>query len=98
LAEVYRSVVSPGQSVLEVGCARGDLLAALKPAIGVGVDFSEEMIGAARRRHPNLRFIHADAHALDLSEKFDVIILSDLVNDLWDVGLRPIDWREKLRI
>ena len=49
------------------------------------MDFSEEMIGAARRRHPDLRFIHADAHALDLSEKFDVIILSDLVNDLWDV-------------
>ena len=85
LAEVYRSVVSPGQSILEIGCARGDLLAALKPALGVGVDFSEEMIGAARRRHPDLRFIHADAHALDLSEKFDVIILSDLVNDLWDV-------------
>ena len=29
--------------------------------------------------------MHADAHALNLSEKFDVIILSDLVNDLWDV-------------
>ena len=44
------------------------------------------MIGAARRApSPDLRFIHADAHALDLSEKFDVIILSDLVNDLWDV-------------
>ena len=43
------------------------------------------MISAARQRHPHLRFIHADAHALNLSEKFDVIILSDLVNDLWDV-------------
>jgi hypothetical protein len=26
-----------------------------------------------------------DAHEIDLDEKFDVIILSDLVNDLWDV-------------
>jgi len=85
LAEVYQSVVSPGQSVLEVGCARGDLLAALKPSSGVGVDFSEEMINAARQRHPELRFVHADAHALELNEKCDVIILSDLVNDLWDV-------------
>jgi SAM-dependent methyltransferase len=85
LAQVYQSLVSPGQSVLELGCARGDLLAALKPASGVGVDFSEEMIHVARRRHPHLRFVHADAHALNLSEKFDVIILSDLVNDLWDV-------------
>ncbi len=85
LTQVYRSLVSPGQSVLELGCAHGDLLAALKPASGVGVDFSEEMIRAARRRHPQLRFVHADVHAQNLSEKFDVIILADLVNDLWDV-------------
>ena len=85
LTQVYQSLVSPGQSVLELGCARGDLLEALQPALGVGVDFSEEMINAARRRHPQLRFVQADAHALNLSEKFDVIILSDLVNDLWDV-------------
>ena len=85
LTEIYQSLVSPGQSVLELGCGRGDLLAALKPASGVGVDFSAEMIRAGRRRHPNLRFVHADAHELNLNEKFDVIILSDLVNDLWDV-------------
>src|SRR5262245_63086183 len=76
LTQVYQALVPPGRSVLELGCARGDLLAALKPALGVGVDFSEEMIRAARDRHPDLRFVHADAHALDLSEKFDVIILS----------------------
>ena len=85
LTEVYQSLISPGQSVLELGCARGDLLAAVKPSVGVGVDFSEEMIRAARSRHPHLRFVHADAHALKLSDKFDVIILSDLLNDLWDV-------------
>ena len=85
LAEVYQSLVPAGQSVIELGCARGDLLAALKPALGVGVDFSEEMIRTARQRYPNLRFMKADAHALDLKEKFDVIILSDLINDLWDV-------------
>src|SRR5262245_51554514 len=85
LTQVYQTLVASGHSVLEVGCARGDLLAALKPALGVGVDFSEEMIHAARRRHPDLRFVHADAHALNLAEKFDVIIFSDLVNDLWDV-------------
>ena len=85
LNQVYQSLVAPGQSVIELGCGRGDLLAALKPSEGLGVDFSGEMIGAARRRHPQLRFIHADAHVLDATEKFDVIILSDLVNDLWDV-------------
>jgi len=85
LAEIYQSLVPPGLSVLEIGCARGDLLAALKPALGVGVDFSDEMLGAAKERHPQLRFVRADAHALGLNQKFDVVILSDLANDLWDV-------------
>jgi SAM-dependent methyltransferase len=85
LTQVYQSLVAPGQSVLELGCGCGDLLAALKPALGVGVDFSEEMIRTARRRHPHVRFVHIDVHSLHLPQTFDVIILSDLVNDLWDV-------------
>ncbi|HSO12570.1 MAG TPA: glycosyltransferase [Anaerolineales bacterium] len=86
LAEVYRFYVAPNLRVLEIGCADGRLLADLKPAYGVGVDFSEEMIKRARERHPELTFIHADAHDLSaVNETFDIIILSDLVNDLWDV-------------
>ena len=96
LEEIYRFHVSPHQTVLEVGCAEGDLLASLKPARGVGIDFSEEMICRAKEHHSELTFIHTDAHDLSvLTEKFDIIILSDLVNDLWDVqrvfeGLQPL--------
>ena len=86
LQEIYRFHVNPNQHILEVGCADGSLLAALKPARGVGVDFSPEMVRRARQLHPELEFIQADAHnLLDLQETFDAIILSDLVNDLWDV-------------
>jgi len=85
LEAVYRFLVTPGQRVLEVGCGQGDLLAALEPSLGVGVDFSLEMISRARQRHPQLRFVHGDAHVLTLDEEFDVIILSDLVNELWDI-------------
>jgi SAM-dependent methyltransferase len=85
LAEIYSHVISPGQRVLEIGCGEGDLLAAMKPAAGVGVDFSSEMIARARKKYPDLKFVLADAHELALDEQFDVIILSDLVNDLWDV-------------
>jgi glycosyltransferase involved in cell wall biosynthesis/SAM-dependent methyltransferase len=86
LHEIYRFHVSPNQNILEVGCGEGHLLASLKPARGVGIDFSEEMICRAEKQYPELEFIRADAHDLsELNEKFDVIILSDLVNDLWDV-------------
>jgi SAM-dependent methyltransferase len=85
LREVHQFLVSPGQRILEIGCGRGDLLAALEPSVGVGVDFSREALRKAAERHPQLQLVHADAHELELTETFDVIILSDLLNDLWDV-------------
>jgi SAM-dependent methyltransferase len=85
LAELYRFFVPPQSRVLELGCARGDLLAALNPSVGVGVDFSTSMIERARSRHPHLQFLNCDAHEIELQGPFDFIILSDLVNDLWDV-------------
>ena len=85
LTEVYRFLVAPGQRVLEIGCGQGELLAALDPAVGVGVDLSPEMIRRAEQRYPQLCFVTADAHTMALEQAFDVIILSDLVNDLWDV-------------
>jgi ubiquinone/menaquinone biosynthesis C-methylase UbiE len=85
LAEIYSFLIPPGMRVLEVGCGTGDTLAALKPSCGVGVDFCAAMLDRARRSHPGLSFIEADAHHLDLRETFDYIVCLDLVNDLWDV-------------
>ncbi len=83
---MYRFIIPPGQRVLEIGCARGDLLAALKPLRGVGLDFSSEFTQRAAQQHPELEFICADAHDLSsLNGPFDAIILSDATNDLWDV-------------
>src|SRR4029079_7362654 len=76
---VYRFHVPPGRSVLEIGCGTGDLLAALEPRHGVGVDISHAMIGAAQRRHPHLHFAQTSEEELDLQETFDVVVLSDLV-------------------
>jgi hypothetical protein len=61
-------------------------LASLKPGYGLGVDFSPDMIQIARSRHPDLDFQVSDVHDLELKgESFDFIVLSDTVNDLWDV-------------
>jgi 2-polyprenyl-3-methyl-5-hydroxy-6-metoxy-1,4-benzoquinol methylase len=86
LASVHTFLIPPGQKVLEVGCGAGNLLASLKPSVGVGVDFSAKMVDEAASRHPELQFKHLDAHSVaSLDTTFDVIVLSDLVNDLWDV-------------
>jgi len=85
LQEVFRFLIPSGQRVLELGCGQGDLLAAVAPRYGVGVDFSKQMIESARRRHPELRLFEASVDDIELGERFDIIILSDLINDLWDV-------------
>ena len=44
------------------------------------------MIEQARSLYPKFKFVCADAQTFDLGEAtFDIIILSDLLNDLWDV-------------
>jgi len=85
LIEIYRFLIPPGMRVLELGCGEGDLLAAVRPADGLGIDLSARMIERARSRHPECRFLEADAHALELEGRFDYIICSDLLNDVYDV-------------
>jgi ubiquinone/menaquinone biosynthesis C-methylase UbiE len=85
LAQYFAFLVPPGARVLEIGCGLGDLLAAVRPSRGVGVDFSPKTIELARARHPQLEFHLAEALAFDTAETFDYVILSDLVNDLPDV-------------
>jgi len=86
LIQIYQFHVSRGLKVLEIGCGKGDLLGALSPSYGVGIDFSPVSISRAKEKYPNLKFLCLDSHDLSsIDQQFDVIILSDLVNDLWDV-------------
>jgi SAM-dependent methyltransferase len=86
LAQIYQFLVPAGMRVLELGCASGDLLAALKPTYGVGIDFSPAMVRRASSRHPDLHFLEADAHDLStLRGPFDIVVLADLLNDVFDV-------------
>lgn len=86
LDKVYGFLIPEGLRVLDVGAGNGDLLAGLRPMEGVGVDFSPRMVEFATKRHPSLRFLQADAHDLGaLQGPFDIILMSDLLNDVFDV-------------
>jgi SAM-dependent methyltransferase len=85
LAGVYRFCIPAGVRVLDLGCGKGDLLASLKPSEGIGVDFSQSMIDDARKRHHELRFVCADAHFPEIDGRFDYVVMSDLLNDVWNV-------------
>jgi SAM-dependent methyltransferase len=86
VTSLVRHSVPRGSRVLEVGCGTGDLLAALEPSVGVGVDVSGEMVREASRRHPSLQFRRMAAEHLDLpGETFDYVVLSDLLGYLYDI-------------
>jgi SAM-dependent methyltransferase len=81
-------LIGEGARVLELGCGTGDLLAALEPSYGVGVDFSEGMIAQARKAHPDLTFLLGDiedgSFVRELPGPFDVILVVDTLGALDD--------------
>ncbi len=85
LQQFCRFVIPPGASVLELGCGTGELLAAVEPSDGVGVDLSPRMIEQARMRYPHLTWLVGDAEAMDPGRRFDYVIMSDLLGHLEDV-------------
>lgn len=85
LKRFYQFHIPNGQRVLEVGCGNGDLLAALLPAYGVGIDFCEPLIKKANEKHPGCRFIIGDVESMPLKGKFDYIIISDVLEHLDDI-------------
>src|SRR2546429_821856 len=76
-------LIPPGKRVLELGCGRGDLLAALKPSYGVGIDFSPTAILRAKAQHPNLQFHLGDAEDREtlaqIHGPFDYIVIADTI-------------------
>lgn len=98
IERLARFWIPEGRRVLEIGCSTGDLLAALRPSRGVGIDLSPRTIELARDKwkgHLNLRFEVADAERLTEdgnglaaaigNEPLDWVIMSDVVGHLEDV-------------
>jgi SAM-dependent methyltransferase len=92
----FRYLVTENKRVLELGCGNGDLLNALNPSYGVGIDISPGMVELAKGKYPHLTFQVGDGNQLDQipREIYDYIILSDFVGYLDDIqacleGLQP---------
>jgi ubiquinone/menaquinone biosynthesis C-methylase UbiE len=85
LSKYYSFVIPENSRVLEIGSGTGDLLNAVKPGIGVGIDFAKNMVEIAQRKYPHLKFYCADAEEFKLGNKFDYIILSDILSSSLDI-------------
>ncbi len=88
LTRLHQNLIPRGSRVLDIGCGTGNLLAAVTPSEGIGIDFSYEMVKRAQQKYPKLSFQVMDAHHLEFDRPFDYIILSNLVGyteDIWQV-------------
>lgn len=85
LEDFYRFNIPRKSSVLEIGCGTGELLHSLDPVNGAGIDFSEAMISMSQKKFPNLQFQVDDIEDLKLRQRFDFIVMQDLIGHLSDV-------------
>lgn len=87
LLALFRFIIPANSRVVELGSGTGALLAALKPSRGLGLDFSPAMTAAAGLRHPGLEFRTEDIEDLRTDEKFDYVVMQDLLGHLDDIWL-----------
>ena len=84
-----RFLIPPGKRVLELGCGEGELLAALQPSYGVGVDFGARTIAKANELYPDLHFVLGDvedpATLAGIEGPFDYIVIADTIGMFEDI-------------
>ena len=96
-----RATVREGDRVLDACCGTGDLaIAARKAGAGgvVGIDFSERMLGRARRKAPELEWRQADVLKLPFEDaSFDVAVVGFGVRNVEDLEAAIRELRRVLR-
>lgn len=85
--DFFAARVRPGDRVLDVGCGMGAVafdVAEQSGASVVGIDLSAENIAEARRRfaHPRVEYRVGDALTALPEERFDAVILSNVLEHL----------------
>ena len=98
--ETARTVVSPGDRVVDVCCGTGDLAIAARHAGGVvtGLDFSERMLARARTKSDEIEWVEGDALALPFADgSFDAVTVGFGVRNLDDLERGLGELRRVLR-
>jgi len=87
LSKIYEFVIPANSTILEIGCGNGKLLGKLSGNHKLGIDFSTNAIDLAKNQFPDCQFICTDFSDFQIDQKFDYIIISDLIGELWDIEL-----------
>ena len=88
--QFFISNLKEGQKVLDIGCGNGVLDKDMADHVAdikiTGIELTQSNYEAAVKNnsHPNIQYINADALTLELSDKFNVIILSNVLEHIED--------------
>ncbi|MSR42389.1 MAG: glycosyltransferase [Phycisphaerales bacterium] len=88
LVRILKHIVMPDARVLQLGCGTGEILAAVHPSRGLGIEIAPKCVQEARARNvgsPQLEFVEGDPESTVPDEEFDYVIASDLLLDCFDV-------------
>ncbi|MEM6592551.1 MAG: class I SAM-dependent methyltransferase, partial [Cyanobacteria bacterium P01_C01_bin.73] len=91
MARLHQFLIPPGSRVMELGCGTGDLLNAVAPKVGVGIDFAPAVLDIAKEKYSHLAFYSLEAETLTPEalapehQCFDYIILSGILSYLEDI-------------
>ena len=77
--------IHPQNSVIEIGCGTGETIAQVPGTRKVGIDFCPELIQQAKQTYADVEFHTMDAENIELDEKFDVVIMSNLIGFVRDI-------------
>jgi SAM-dependent methyltransferase len=70
-------------ALLHLGCGAGGNDFTFKKHFKVtGVDISEGMLEIARRTNPEVTYVHGDMRSIDLTERFDAVVIPDSIDYL----------------
>lgn len=87
ILKFFSMSISKDATILELGCATGDLIGNLHPSSGVGIDISDSMIQIARDRYPSVEFICENAEDFQTDRVFDYIIVSGIVGNVKNIQI-----------
>ncbi len=82
-----RALVPPGRRVLEVGSGRGDVLSAVLPSEGIGIDLSPAMTRLAAEAFPDLEFRTQAIEDFEGRGDVDVALMINTLEYAYDAGL-----------
>jgi len=87
LKRIARVYANGAKNVLDAGCGTGNILRSINIKRGIGIDVSPAMIKIARERNAdrkNIEFFSSNIASFQTREKFDLILLMDVIEHLTD--------------